>query len=78
MKIMSLVIVETTVCLTTSHVLDLRLPSLNALLIPTLPVHHGVVYLILVSDASVRHYYSIDLIDCYAPYQILEDVLMAI
>ena len=68
MRIMSLVLVETTVCLTISSVLDLRLPSLNVLLILILPVHHGVVYLILVLDASVRHYYSTDLIDCYVPY----------
>ena len=54
MRIMSLVLVETTVCLITSHVLDLRLLSLNVLLILIIPVHHGVVYLILVLDVSVR------------------------
>ena len=74
MRIMSLVLVETTVCLTTSHVLDLRLLSLNVLLISTLPVYHGVVYLILVLDASVRmldiitklyqSFYSIDPVVC--------------
>ena len=73
---MSLVLVETTVCLTISSVLDLRLPSLNVLLILILPVHHGVVYLILVLDASVRMLDVNTKLYLHFVQQIQENVLM--
>ena len=73
---MSLVLVETTVCLITSHVLDLRLPSLNVLLTLILHVHHGVVYLILVLDASVRMLDVITKLYLCFVQQILENVLI--
>ena len=54
---MNLVPVETIVYLKTQHVLGLKVQLQIVLLIATLPVHHGVLHLILALDALVRHRY---------------------